>query len=213
MEGRMPLIGDTFPRIEVTTTSGSMILPDFYSGKWFIFFSYPADFAPVGTTEFVAFQKRFHQFRELNCNLIGLSMDQVLCHLKWLEWIKDNLDVEIQFPVIADTGRVSDELGLTHLGKGTCTVRAVFIVDPKGIVRAILSYPPELGRNTDEILRMVKGLQVNDKHNVALPAGWPDNELIKDEVIVPPPSDRKIAQEQAKNYECFDWWFCHKKLE
>jgi peroxiredoxin (alkyl hydroperoxide reductase subunit C) len=182
MEGKMPLIGDEFPTITVKTTHGELKLPDVFSGKWFILFSHPADFTPVCTTEFVAFQKRFDKFKELNCELIGLSVDQVFSHLKWVEWIKDNLKEEIQFPIIADTGKVSDLLGLIHPGKATNTVRAVFMVDPKGIIRAILYYPQELGRNMDEILRMVRGFQVADKEGVAIPANWPNNELVRDEL-------------------------------
>jgi peroxiredoxin (alkyl hydroperoxide reductase subunit C) len=212
MEGKMPLIGDKFPEMEVKTTHGTMKLPDAYSGKWLVFFSHPADFTPVCTTEFYAFQKRFDEFKQLNCELIGLSVDQVFSHMKWVEWIRENLDIDIQFPIIADTGKVSDTLGLIHPGKATNTVRAVFIVDPKGTIRAILYYPQELGRNMDEILRMIKGFHTADKHNVAIPANWPDNELVEDEVIVPPPADEKSIKERKK-YECFDWWFCHKKVE
>ncbi len=213
MEERIPLIGENFPQIDVQTTHGKIKLPDAYTGKWFILFSHPADFTPVCTTEFVAFQKRYDDFKKLNCELIGLSIDQVFSHIKWVEWIKDNLKIEIQFPVIADdTGRVSAKLGLIHPGKGTNTVRAVFIVDPKGAIRAILYYPQELGRNMDETLRMIKGFQVSDKNKVAIPANWPNNELIKDEVIVPPAADVQTAKERTKQYECFDWWFCHKKL-
>ncbi|MCG8499688.1 MAG: redoxin domain-containing protein, partial [Firmicutes bacterium] len=128
-------------------------------------------------------------------------------------WIKEELKVEIQFPVIADdTGKVSKKLGLIHPGKGTNTVRAVFIVDPEGAIRAIVYYPQELGRNMDEIVRMVKGLQVADKEKVAMPAGWPENELVKDHVIIPPASDIETAEKRMNEYECFDWWFCHKKL-
>ncbi len=212
MEGRMPLIGDMFPKLEVKTTHGMMTLPDAFAGKWFVLFSHPADFTPVCTTEFVAFQKRYGQFKKLNCGLIGLSIDQVFSHIKWVEWIKDNLDVEIKFPIIADTGKVANLLGLIHPGKGTNTVRAVFVVDPQGIIRAMLYYPQELGRNMDEILRMIKGFQVADENDVAIPANWPNNELVKDEVIVPPASDQKAAKERPKQYECYDWWFCHKKL-
>jgi peroxiredoxin (alkyl hydroperoxide reductase subunit C) len=212
MEQKMPLIGDKFPEIEVVTTHGTLKLPDAYSGKWLVFFSHPADFTPVCTTEFVAFQNRFDEFRKLDCELCGLSVDQVFSHMKWVEWIKENLNVEIQFPIVADTGKVSDVLGLIHPGKGTNTVRAVFVVDPKGVIRAMLYYPQELGRNMDEILRIIKGFQTADKHSVAIPANWPNNELVQDEVIVPPPKDEKAAKERKKKYECFDWWFCHKKL-
>ncbi len=130
-----------------------------------------------------------------------------------MQWIKENLKVEIKFPVIADdTGKVAIRLGLIHPGKGTNTVRAVFVVDPNGIIRAMLYYPQELGRNMDEIVRMVKALQVADKNKVAMPANWPNNELVGDEVIISPASDEKTAAERPKQYECFDWWFCHKKL-
>ncbi len=211
-EGNMPLIGDKFPQFEVQTTQGKMSLPDAFDGKWFILFSHPADFTPVCTTEFVAFQKRYDQFKDLDCKLIGLSVDQVFSHIKWVQWIKENLDIEIQFPIIADTGQVASQLGLIHPGKGSNTVRAVFIVDPKGIIRAMLYYPQELGRNMDEILRMVRGFRVADENGVAIPANWPENELIKDEVIIPPAMDIKTAEERMKQYECFDWWLCHKKL-
>jgi len=212
METKMPLIGDRFPTFEVQTTQGKMKLPDDFKGKWFILFSHPADFTPVCTTEFVAFQKRIDQFRDLDCELIGMSVDQVFSHIKWIQWIKENLDIEITFPVIADTGPVAGQLGLIHPGKGSNTVRAVFIVDPEGIIRAILYYPQELGRNMDEIVRMVRGFRVADENHVAIPANWPDNELVKDEVIVPPATDMKTAEERMKEYECFDWWLCHKKL-
>jgi len=142
-----------------------------------------------------------------------LSIDQVFSHIKWVEWIRDNLKVDIQFPIIADdTGNGSKKLGLIHPGKGTNTVRAVFIVDPDGFIRAILYYPQELGRNMDEILRMVKAFQISDKYGVAIPANWPNNEVVKDEVIIPPPTDEKTAMERMKQYECFDWWLCHKKI-
>ncbi len=213
MEGRIPLIGERFPEVTVTTTHGIKKLPDDYKGKWFILFSHPADFTPVCTTEFVAFQKRYDQFKELNTELIGLSIDQVFSHIKWTEWIRDNLKVEIKFPIIADdTGEVSKQLGFIHPGKGTNTVRAVFVVDPESTIRAILYYPQELGRNMDEFLRMIKGFQVADKEGVAIPANWPNNEIVGDEVIIPPASDVKTAEERPKQYDCFDWWLCHKKI-
>ena len=212
-KGSMPLIGEEFPEMEVQTTHGRKKLPEEFKGKWFVLFSHPADFTPVCTTEFVAFQRRFEEFKKLNCELIGLSIDQVFSHIKWVEWIKENLEEEIKFPVIADdTGRVAKMLGLIHPNKGTNTVRAVFIVDPQGIIRAMLYYPQELGRNMDEILRMVRGLQTGDENGVAIPANWPNNELIGDEVIIPPASDEQTAKGRGKQYECFDWWFCHKKL-
>ncbi|WP_448375757.1 peroxiredoxin [Fervidobacterium sp.] len=210
----LPLIGEKVPEFTAKTTHGVINFPKDYEGKWVVLFSHPADFTPVCTTEFVAFQKRYDEFKNLNTELIGLSIDQVFSHIKWVQWIKENLDVEIKFPVIADDrGQISELFGMIHPGKGTNTVRAVFIIDPKGILRAVLYYPQELGRNMDEILRMVKGLQVNDEYQVALPANWPNNELVGDEVIVPPASDCATAASRVKEYDCYDWWFCHKKLK
>jgi peroxiredoxin (alkyl hydroperoxide reductase subunit C) len=217
-EGRIPLLGEKFPEIEVKTTHGVFKLPDHYKGKWFILFSHPADFTPVCTTEFVAFQKRYDEFRKLNAELIGLSIDQVFSHIKWIEWIEEKLGVKIEFPVIADDlGRVAGKLGLIHPNKGTNTVRAVFIVDPHGFIRLILYYPQEIGRNIDEILRALKALQTSDKYEVATPANWPNNELIGDKVIVKPASDVETAKQRlelakAKEIECYDWWFCYKKV-
>ncbi len=213
MEEGIPKIGDKFPKMEVQTTSGRLKLPDHFKGKWFVLFSHPADFTPVCTTEFYAFQKRYKDFKKINCELIGLSVDQVFSHIKWKEWIKDNLGLKIEFPIIADdTGEIACSLGMIHPKKGTNTVRAVFVVDPKGVIRAILYYPQEVGRNMDEILRLVKALQTADR-GYATPANWPNNEIIKDEVIIPPASDEKTAAKRKKEYKCFDWWFCHKKLK
>lgn len=206
----MPLLGDNFPEMKVQTTRGKIELPKAFSGKWFVLFSHPADFTPVCTTEFVAFQKRYGKFKELNCELIGMSVDQVFAHIKWEEWIKDNLNVEIEFPIIADTGMVADRLGLIHPGKGTNTVRAVFVVDTEGKIRIILYYPQELGRNMDEIVRVVKAMQIADKNKVAMPANWPNNEIVGDHVIVPPATDvetakDRLAKAKKGEFECFDW--------
>jgi peroxiredoxin (alkyl hydroperoxide reductase subunit C) len=214
----IPLLGDEFPAMKVQTTHGMLELPGAFAGKWFVLFSHPADFTPVCTTEFVAFQQRYHKFRSLNCELIGLSVDQVFAHIKWEEWIREKLGVEIEFPIIADTGKVADMLGLIHPGKGTNTVRAVFVVDDRAKIRIILYYPQELGRNMDEIVRVVEAMQIADKYRVAMPANWPNNELIKDHVIVPPATDVKTARERlakarAGEFECYDWWLCHRKLE
>ncbi|MCK4466527.1 MAG: peroxiredoxin [Bacteroidales bacterium] len=212
-ENKFPLIGDKFPEMTVQTTHGIKVLPKDYTGKWLVLFSHPADFTPVCTTEFVAFAKRHEDFKKLNTDLLGLSMDQVFSHIKWDEWIKEKLNVQITFPIIADAaGTIASKLGMVHPGKGSNTVRAVFIIDDKGIVRIILYYPQEIGRNIDEILRAVKALQVSDKSKVAVPANWPNNELIGDRVIIPPATDVETAKDRLKNFECYDWWFCHKKL-
>ncbi|MFW5896640.1 MAG: peroxiredoxin [Bacillota bacterium] len=212
MEQAMPLIGEQFPELEVVTTRGVKNLPEDYRGRWFVLFSHPADFTPVCTTEFVAFQNRFDEFQDLDTDLIGLSVDQVFAHIKWEEWIRDNIGVEIKFPIIADDGNVGKRLGMIHPGKGSNTVRAVFIIDPEGTIRAILYYPQEMGRNFDEILRMVKALQTVDREGVATPADWPENELIGSRVIIPPPQDVDTANKRKEEYECYDWWFCHREL-
>lgn len=213
-ELNMPLLGDSFPEIKVQTTHGKMEIPGDLKGKWFVLFSHPADFTPVCTTEFVAFQKRFKEFKKMDCELIGMSVDQVFSHMKWVEWIKEELDIKIEFPIIAANDAIALKLGMLHPGKGTNTVRAVFIVDPKGIVRLIMYYPQEVGRNMDEVVRAVKALQISDKQG-AVPAGWPENELIKDRIIVSPAKDEKTIKERLsdKKLQCFDWWFCHKPLK
>ncbi len=208
----MPLLGDDFPEISVDTTHGPMNIPADLKGQWFVLFSHPADFTPVCTTEFVGFQSRFDQFEELGCKLIGMSVDQVFSHIKWVQWIKEELNVEIKFPIVAANDSIALKLGMLHPGKGTNTVRAVFIVDPKGKVRLIMYYPQEVGRNMDEIVRAVKALQVSDKQG-AVAADWPNNELIGDRIIVPPAKDIKTAEKRSEEYECYDWWFCHKPLE
>ena len=217
---RMPLIGEMLPEMEVTTTHGVKNLPGDYAGKWLILFSHPADFTPVCTTEFVSFQKNYQAFKDLNCELLGLSVDQVFSHIKWTEWIKEHFDTEIEFPIIADTGAISNRLGFIHPGQNhdTNTVRAVFIIDPEGKIRSILYYPQELGRNMAEILRMVKGLQTHVEKQVALPANWPENELFGADVIIPPAKDvatikDRLAKAAAGEFVCEDWWLCHKPLE
>ncbi|MGQ9588338.1 MAG: peroxiredoxin, partial [Thermoplasmata archaeon] len=211
--GSLPLLGEKFPELDVQTTHGKMRLPDNFKGKWFILFSHPGDFTPVCTTEFMAFAKSHDRFSELNCELVGLSIDQVFSHIKWVEWIKEKMGVEIRFPVIADSaGSVSAKLGMIHPGKGSNTVRAVLFVDPEGTLRLMLYYPQEIGRNIEEVLRALKALQVADKNRVATPANWPNNDVLGDRVIIPPASDEKTARERLKTHECYDWWFCHKKL-
>ncbi|MBD3196336.1 MAG: peroxiredoxin [Candidatus Lokiarchaeota archaeon] len=210
----IPLIGDKFPQMQVQTTHGEMTLPDDVTEKekWLIVFSHPADFTPVCTTEFHGFATRFDQFKELNTELVGLSIDQVFAHIKWTEWIQENLNIEIPFPIIADHGVVAEKLGMVHPGQGASTVRAVFIIDPNGIVRIILYYPKEIGRNMDEIIRALKALQTADREGAAVPANWPNNELIGDHVIVPPAKDVKTAKArlESNEHECFDWWLCHR---
>ncbi|MBY6038190.1 peroxiredoxin [Fictibacillus nanhaiensis] len=214
----MPFIGDLFPEMKVHTTLGEIVLPTSYQGHWFVLFSHPGDFTPVCTTEFVAFQKLMPEFTKLDTFLIGLSVEQVYSHMKWIEWIKENLKVEITFPIIADSlGKVAMKLGMIHPTMGTRTVRSVFIVDPTGKIRIILTYPESVGRNIHEILRSVKALQTADANQAATPANWPRNELIGDRLIVPPAStiqeaNKRAEQAKAGEIQCYDWWLCSKPL-
>lgn len=213
LQTRMPLLGEKMPDLTVQTTHGVKNIPGDYAGKWFVLFSHPGDFTPVCTTEFVAFANRAEEFKKLNTELIGLSIDQVFSHIKWVEWIEEKLHVNIPFPVIADDmGNVAKSLGMIHPGKGTNTVRAVFVVDPNGIMRLMIYYPQEIGRQVDEVLRAIKALQIADTHKVAMPENWPNNELLKDKVIIPPPKD-VAAVEERKQYEGPDWWFKYKDLK
>ncbi|MFT4892091.1 MAG: peroxiredoxin (alkyl hydroperoxide reductase subunit C) [Halobacteriales archaeon] len=215
----MPLIGDAFPEMEVETTHGTLTLPDEYEGEWFVLFSHPGDFTPVCTTEFVAFEQRREEFEDLGANLIGLSVDRVHSHIKWTDWIEEELDVDIGFPIIADeSGRVGEKLGMIHPGAGTSTVRAVFIVDPTSTVRTVLYYPAEAGRNMDEILRTLRALRTADEHEVATPANWPENDDFGDRVLLPPPSDdagakARVEEAEEQGYDQRDWWFTLKELD
>lgn len=218
-ENKMPMLGDRFPEMEVMTTHGKIKLPCDYKGKWYVLFSHPGDFTPVCTTEFIEFSERASEFNELGAELIGLSVDQVCAHMKWTEWIRDNAGVVVPFPIIADElGVTAKRLGMLHPGKGTNTVRAVYIVDDKGIIRLMLFYPQEAGRNVDEILRILKALKVSDENKVAMPEKWPANRHLGEKVIIPPPSseeDAALRRTMAEKGECEmkDWWFCTKDLK
>lgn len=213
MPGEIPLIGERLPTMKVNTTFGPKTIPDDYAGKWLVLFSHPGDFTPVCTTEFYAFAKRFDDFKALNAELLGLSVDTIPAHIKWTDWIKENLGAEIPFPIIADPmGAVAKQLGMIQAQSATNTVRAVFIVNPQGIIRAIIYYPLELGRNIDEILRAVKGLQVIEREKVVLPANWPNSEVTGDNAIVPVASNVQEARERLKQYKGFDWWLVYRPL-
>ena len=217
-EERMRVLGEKFPEMEIMTTHGMKKLPQDYEGKWFVVFSHPSDFTPVCTTEFVEFAKRADDFKELNTELLGLSVDSVFSHIKWTEWIKDNLDVTIPFPIIEDAlGRVAIELGMIHPAKGSSTVRAVFIMDDKGIIRLIMYYPQEIGRDINEVLRVVKALQLSDKEGVAVPEKWPNNPFLGDKVIIPPAKTEDDAEKKRQEIkdgkvEGYDWWFTYKDM-
>jgi len=210
----VPGIGDTFPALTVETSMGKRSLPDDYEGQWLVLFSHPGDFTPVCTSEFVAFEQRREEFEDLNAELLGLSVDRVHSHIKWTEWIAENLDVDIQFPIIADDqGTVAQQLGMLHPGAGTATVRTVFVIDPEGTVRLRLTYPMEIGRNIDEVLRSLRALQKSDDDGVAAPADWPNNEKFDDQVLLSPPGTeadaaaRKAEAADDDDLNYYDWWF------
>ncbi|MCI2414716.1 MAG: peroxiredoxin [Candidatus Aramenus sp.] len=213
-EFRIPLIGEKFPELEVDTTQGKIKLPDQYKGKWFVLFSHPGDFTPVCTTEFVSFAKKYEEFKRLNTELIGLSVDTTISHIEWVNWIEQNLKVEIPFPIIADPmGNVAKRLGMIHAESSTSTVRAVFVVDDKSTVRLIMYYPLELGRNINEIIRSVKALQVIDRTGSVMPANWPKNEIIGDNVLNPPPRNVKDAKLRLNQFKGFAWWLTYREAD
>lgn len=175
-----PLIGDPAPKFRAVTTNGKINFPDDYAGRWVVFFSHPMDFTPVCTTEFLAFQAAHEEFRKLNTDIIGLSVGSVPSHLAWFRSIHDDIkfkdykNVEITFPVIADLDlSIAKLYGMIHQNvSDTKTVRAVFIIDPKGIIRTILYYPQTTGRNISEILRILTALQTTDAFGVSTPVDW-----------------------------------------
>ncbi|MGC9138167.1 MAG: peroxiredoxin [Thermoplasmata archaeon] len=212
-EFRIPLIGEKFPEMDVMTTHGPMKLPNAFSGRWFMIFSHPGDFTPVCTTEFYSFARRIEDFRKMNVELIGLSVDSNISHIEWVRWIENNLGVTVPFPVIADPmGNVSKRLGMLHAESSTSTVRAVFIVDPNATVRLIMYYPLEIGRNVNEILRAIRALQMSDKYKVAMPANWPENELIGDKALNSPPRTVEDAKKREKEFKGYAWWITYREL-
>ncbi|MCK5687948.1 peroxiredoxin [Myxococcota bacterium] len=207
---QLPRLNEKAPAFEAPTTHGVKKLSD-YEGKWLILFSHPADFTPVCTTEFIAFAKAYPELKTLNTELLGLSIDSNFSHIAWARNIKENFGVEIPFPIIADLSMdVAHTYGMIHPGaSNTSAVRTTFIIDDKGVLRAMLYYPMTNGRSIDEIIRMVKAMQTSDKHGVATPEGWQPGE----KVIVPPPATAMDAEARMKeNYECKDWYFCTKDL-
>lgn len=216
----MPRIGDTAPSFTAQTTQGEINFPADYLGKWVILFSHPADFTPVCTSEFMTFASMQQEFAAYHTELVGLSVDGLYSHIAWLRTIRDKIsfrdmkDVEVTFPLIDDVSmRVAQMYGMIMPGEdSTKAVRAVFVVDPTGRIRAIIYYPLSLGRNFDELLRVIKALQTTDHFAVATPADWRPG----DRVIVPPAGSCGTAEERmggrVDGVECEDWFFCTREL-
>jgi peroxiredoxin (alkyl hydroperoxide reductase subunit C) len=217
----MPRIGDKAPEFKAITTQGEINFPSDYKGSWVILFSHPADFTPVCTSEFMTFATLQTKFEEANCKLVGLSVDGLFSHIAWLRTIKEKIDykgmknVEVKFPLIEDiTMEVATKYGMMMPGESnTKAVRAVFVIDPQGIIRTILYYPLSLGRNFDELYRVLMALQTADKFGVATPADWRPG----DEVIVPTGGTCGAAKDRMEgkdeDLKCYDWFFCTKKID
>ena len=217
----MPRIGDKAPSFKAVTTQGEIQFPEQFAGSWVILFSHPADFTPVCTSEFMTFARLEQKFADLDCKLVGLSVDGLYSHIAWLRTIKDKIEyrgmkeVEVKFPLIEDiTMEVAHRYGMIQPGESsTKAVRAVFVVDPKGIIRAIIYYPLSLGRNFDELYRVVVALKTADAFSVATPADWQPG----DDVIVPTAGSCGVAKDRMEGKQegvtCVDWFFCTKKIE
>lgn len=206
----LPRLNEPAPDFKAVSTQGDISLSD-YKGKWVVLFSHPADFTPVCTTEFVEFAKRYDEFAAKNVQLIGLSIDSVYAHIAWIRNIEQNFGVSVKFPVIADLDmKVAQAYGMVHPGAAsTATVRCVFIIDDKGVIRAMVYYPLTNGRNIDEIVRLVDALQTHEQYKVATPANWRPGE----KVIVPPPLTQEGAAKRVQEpYEVTDWYFSKKEL-
>ncbi len=215
---RMPLIGDPAPAFKATTTQGEITFPEDYKGSWVILFSHPADFTPVCTTEFMTFASMIDEFKAMNTELVGLSVDSLYAHIAWLrkiqelEW-KGKKNLEVTFPLIEDIRmEVAKKYGMIQPGQSNIqAVRAVFVIDPKGIIRLILYYPLSTGRNFDEIRRVVQARQKADAESVATPADWRPG----DDCIVPTAGSCGTARERmehpAEDTYCLDWFMCFKR--
>lgn len=216
----MPRIGEKAPIFKAVTTQGEINFPEQYAGSWVILFSHPADFTPVCTSEFMTFSTLEPKFSDVNCKLVGLSVDGLYSHIAWLRTIKEKIEykgmknVEVKFPLIEDiTMEVAKKYGMIQPGESnTKAVRAVFVIDPKGLIRTIIYYPLSLGRNFEELYRVVVALQAADAFGIATPADWQPG----DDVIVPTAGSCGVAKERMESKEdmkCYDWFFCTKKID
>lgn len=216
----MPRLGDKAPEFKAITTQGDINFPSDYKGKWIILFSHPADFTPVCTSEFMTFASRQNEFNALNTQLVGLSIDSLYSHIAWLLTIKEKIEfkgmknIEITFPLIEDISmEVAKKYGMIQPGESTTkAVRAVFFIDPNAMIRAMIFYPLSLGRNFEEIKRVIIALQTADAYNIAIPADWQPG----DDVILPTAGSCGVAKDRmetrVEGVTCYDWFFCTKQL-
>jgi len=206
----LPRINEPAPAFDALTTHGRKTLAD-YRGKWLILFSHPADFTPVCTTEFMAFAGRADDFAALDTNLLGLSIDSHYAHIAWVRSIKQTFGVDIPFPIIADLDmKVAQAYGMIQPGASdTQAVRATFVIDPEGMLRAMVYYPMSNGRSIDEFYRLIQALQTSDSENIATPENWKPGEA----VIVPPPQTTEAAEARMdEGHDTKDWYFSTRSL-
>lgn len=207
----IPRIGDKAPDFTVNTTFGEITFSKWQEGSWVLLFSHPADFTPVCSTELTEFGRRIQEFDKRNTKLLAISIDSIHSHLAWTQSLKEILDVQLPYPIIADSRAiVANKYGMIHPGESeTVTVRALFAIDPKQTIRAVIYYPLNVGRNVDEAIRLVDALQTVDKNGVACPVNWKPG----DSVIVPAPRTEKDVQERLSGpYERLAFYLCKRKL-
>jgi len=209
--GSIPRIGDVAPDFTAITTQGELTFSKWQDGQWVVLFSHPADFTPVCSTELTELARRNAEFEKRKTRLIGLSIDSIHSHLAWRQNLKQIFDVLIPYPMIADNNAaVAVKYGMIHPGaSATATVRAVFFIDPKRVVRALVYYPLNVGRNVDEMVRILDALQTADQNSVACPVNWKPG----DEVIVPPPkTEKEVEQRLASNFKKLDFYLMKRPL-
>ena len=214
-ESRIPRILEQAPDFQAKSTQGVIQLSDYtQKGKWILLFSHPADFTPVCSTEFIAFAKRNDDFEKLGVQLIGVSIDSIYSHIAWIRDLEKSGSVDVKFPVVADLDQhVAQLYGMVHeTASDTATVRAVFVIDPKQLIRAIIYYPMQVGRNVDELIRVFQALQTVDANAVSCPANWQPG----DDVIVPAPATQADAQKRVDDgagLKVNSWYLSTKTLE
>lgn len=210
------MIGEIAPSFVAESTQGQIRFPEDFGNKWVILFSHPGDFTAVCTSEILLFGAMQEEFEALNCRLIGLSVGSVSSHIAWLRSIEQNIEfkghsrVRVNFPLVADASmEIARKYGMiAPRVNSTATVRSVFFIDPDAKIRAIVTYPMQLGRNFSELKRILVGLQTIDHHKVALPADW----YAGDDIIVPAPATYDGSSREMEGMTCYDWYFCTKPL-
>jgi peroxiredoxin (alkyl hydroperoxide reductase subunit C) len=207
----MPRIGDMAPDFEAVTTTGKIKFSEYNKGSWVVFFSHPADFTPVCTTEMSGFALEKDFFAKHNTKLMGLSIDSIHSHIAWVNAVNEKTGVLFEFPIVADISmEVSKKYGMLQPGESeTAAVRAVFIMDPKGKVRLIMYYPLNVGRNMAEIKRSLLALQTSDEYSVAMPLDWQPGDKV---IVSAPKTVEELAERKKSDLEMVDWYLAKKSI-